>query len=95
MSGKRIEIHALQDLVRLHRMGTGKRAVARMLGISPNTERPYREVFEAAGLLHGAVDELPTTAELRQALQTYAPPKTPSNRSLPRRSGARASRAYF
>lgn len=77
MSGKRVEIHVLQDLVRLHRMGTGKRAVARMLGMSPNTERPYREAFEAAGLLEGAADSLPSMEELRQAVLTFAPPKVP------------------
>ena len=78
MSGKRVEIHVLQDLVRLHRMGVGKRAVARMLGMSPNTERPYREAFEAAGLLEGAADALPSLEELRQAVLTFAPPKTPA-----------------
>src|SRR5262245_28773742 len=32
-------MHRLQDLVRLYRLGTGARLVARRLRISPNTER--------------------------------------------------------
>lgn len=36
----------LQELVRLHRMGTGAREVARMLLMSPNTEREYRQALE-------------------------------------------------
>lgn len=35
----RTDMHKVQELVRLHRMGTGAREVARLLGISPNTER--------------------------------------------------------
>ena len=77
VSAKRIEIHILQDLVRLHRMGTGSREVARLLGVSPNTEREYRNAFAAAGLLAGDVDELPSLAELRAAVAKFAPPKVP------------------
>ena len=39
MCTRRVEMHRLQALVRLHRMGTGAREVARMLHMSPNTER--------------------------------------------------------
>ena len=38
-------MHQLQELVRLHRLGTGAPEVARLLGISPNTEREYRLAF--------------------------------------------------
>ncbi len=41
MSAKRTDMHRLQELVRLHRMGTGAREVARLLRMSPNTERDY------------------------------------------------------
>ena len=64
MSQKRTEMDQLQELVRLHRMGTGCREVARLLAISPNTERQYREILEAEGLLAGAVDALPALTEL-------------------------------
>ena len=49
MAGRRVGMHRLQDLVRLHRMGTGAREVARLLGMSPNTERLYREAVGAEG----------------------------------------------
>jgi hypothetical protein len=46
-------MHRLQELVRLHRMGTGAREVARLLAMSPNTERVYREALQKAELLAG------------------------------------------
>ncbi len=51
MSQQRTEMDQLQELVRLHRMGTGCREVVRLLAISPNTERHYREILAAEGLL--------------------------------------------
>lgn len=75
MSARRTGMHRLQDLVRLHRMGTGAREVARLLKMSPNTERHYREALRAAGMLAGAVAELPTMAALRAAVHEHAPPK--------------------
>ncbi len=41
----RKDMHQLQELVRLHRLGVGAREVARLLQMSPNTEREYRESF--------------------------------------------------
>ena len=66
-------MHTLQEFVRLARMGTGYRAIARMLRISPNTEREYRRALEAAGLLTGAPDELPELAVLQAALAQHKP----------------------
>ena len=43
MSKRGVDMDRLQELVRLHRMGTGEREVARLLGMSPTTERSYRE----------------------------------------------------
>ncbi|MFN3327082.1 MAG: IS21 family transposase, partial [Bryobacteraceae bacterium] len=57
----------------LHRLGTGAREVARLLGISPNTEREYRIAFSKAGLLAGAVDDLPTLEALRATLPKTVP----------------------
>ena len=42
---KRIDMHRLQELVRLHRIGTGARETARLLLMGPNTERMYREAL--------------------------------------------------
>ena len=49
---RRVEMDRLQELVRLHRMGTGGREVARLLGMSPNTERVYRRALETAQMLY-------------------------------------------
>lgn len=67
----------LRELVRLHRMGTGARGVARLLGMSPNTERHYREVLVAAGLMDGDAAELPDLETLKAAVEARAPRKLP------------------
>ena len=80
---KRVEMHRLEEMVRLHRLGTTKHEVARMLVMSPNTERVYRGALAAAGLLDGPVDTLPSLAELRAAVVTHHPPKlAPQQMSL-------------
>ncbi|HXQ22293.1 MAG TPA: hypothetical protein VN812_11515, partial [Candidatus Acidoferrales bacterium] len=82
MSQQRTEMDQLQELVRLHRMGTGYREIARLLGISPNTERQYREMLAAEGLLAGAVDALPALAELKAAVVKHVGEKrTPQQTS--------------
>lgn len=50
---ERVDMHRLQELVRLHRMGSGSHAAARMLRMSPKTERVYRTALMAAGLWDG------------------------------------------
>ena len=73
MGRERADMHKLQELVRLHRMGVGARAVARRLSMSPNTERRYRRVLASAGLLAGEPDALPTMARLRAAVEASWP----------------------
>ncbi len=75
MSRKRKDMHQLQELVRLHRLGTGAREVARLLGVSPNTEREYRRAFQAAGLLEGPAEDLPVLEALKATLPHTLPPK--------------------
>ena len=70
-------MHRLQELVRLHRLGTGAREVARMLGMSPNTERSYREAIADAGLLGGDPEQLPELAALRTVVEAAKPPLEP------------------
>ena len=73
-------MHRLQDLVRLHRGGTGARRVAALLGMSPNTERAYRVALEEAGLLRGPPEELPMLAELKAAVLKHRPsPAAPAH----------------
>ncbi|NVJ28576.1 hypothetical protein HUW62_46010 [Myxococcus sp. AM011] len=55
----------LRELVRLHRMGTGAREVARLLGMGPNTERAYRAALVAGGVLEGPADEVPELDALK------------------------------
>lgn len=65
----------LRELVRLHRSGRGARDVARLLGISPNTERRYRRRLRAAGLLAGDPTDLPTLDELQAVVCKPKRPK--------------------
>ena len=61
----------LQELVRLHRMGTGYREVARLLAISPNTERQYRGILATEELLSGSVEALPELGDLKAAVTKH------------------------
>jgi len=76
MCMRRIDMDRLQELVRLHRMGTGFRESARLLAMSPNTERQYRTALNAAGLFDGAVEELPLLEKLKAAVLERLPPAT-------------------
>jgi transposase len=72
---ERTDMHRLQELVRLHRSGRGAREVARLLGMSPNTERIYRNALAEASLLAGDPDQLPELDELRRAVVAQLPVK--------------------
>lgn len=78
---KRIEMHRLEEMVRLHRLGVAKHPLARMLVMSPNTERRYRMALVAAGLLDGPADALPSVVELRAAVVLHHPAKVPPQQS--------------
>ena len=68
MAARRVKMDRLLELVRLHRLGTGAREVARLLQMSPNTERRYREALQSAELLDGPVEPLPELGALKAAL---------------------------
>lgn len=74
---RKVDMHQLQELLRLHRKGETARSVARKVGISPNTERRYRRALEAAGLLTGSADDLPGMAELKRAVDLHLPESRP------------------
>ncbi len=61
-------MYRLQEMLRLHRMGTKCHRVAQLLQMSPNTERGYRIALEAADLFEGSPDELPDCETLRTAV---------------------------
>jgi transposase len=77
MSKRRVDMDRLQELVRLHRMGAGAREVARMLRMSPNTERDYRQALEKEGLLAGAADDIAPLEVLRAAVERQLPVVAP------------------
>ena len=76
-------MHKVQELVRLHRKGVGAREVARLLRISPNTERFWRRRLDAVGLLKGAIDELPDIEELDGVVSARQPPQQVSSVQWP------------
>ena len=77
MSAPRTDMHRLQELVRLYRMGVGARQRARLLRMSTRTDREYREAIAAAGLLEGNPANPPDVAELRAAVEAAKPPPEP------------------
>ncbi len=77
MSATRVDMHRLQELVRLYRLDTSVRERARMLGMSTRTERRYRQALDGAGLLRGDVQDLPDLDELCAAVDTSMPPPPP------------------
>ncbi len=78
MSNRSTDMHRLQELVRLHRKGEGCREVARLLKMSPNTERRFREALKEAQLLAGPVTPLPELEELKVAVAKFCPSKQPA-----------------
>lgn len=64
------DMHQLQELVRLHRLGHGPGDVAASLQLDPKTERKYRLLIRLAGLLDGPATELPDLVTLRRAVVT-------------------------
>jgi transposase len=77
MSNERIDMHRLQDLVRMHREGVGCREIARLLKMSPNTERKYRHALNKADLLKGEPSEIVALDVLKQAVAELLPPAKP------------------
>lgn len=83
MSKARVEMHRLQELVRLHRMHTPPREVARLLQMGPNTEREYRTALLQAELLHGPIETLPELEVLKAAVVAAKPaPSAPPPQSI-------------
>lgn len=69
------DMHQLQELVRLHRLGHSVGDIATALQIDPKTERKYRRTLRLAGLLDGPATELPELVALRTAvIEESAPP---------------------
>lgn len=95
MSKPRLAMDRLEELVRLHRKGVSCREVARLLGMSPNTERQYRSALEEAGFIEGKADELPSVEQLKVAVTAYVPSKqSPQQTSSVSPWGAEIKKMY-
>lgn len=81
MGRARIDMHRLQEVIRLHRLGRSGRAIARQLRIGRNTLGGYLDAVTKAGLLDGSADELPAVDVLRAIVEEHAPSKTPPEQS--------------
>ncbi len=68
MSARRTDMHRIQELVRLHRLGQGQRAIAQQLGMGRDTIRTYQGKLREAGLLEGCPADLPDSAALREVV---------------------------
>ncbi len=77
MGAHRTDMHRLQELVRLHRLGRTSREIARMLEMGRDTIRAYFEALAAAGLLEGDAAVLPTPEALRDAVLAGKPLPAP------------------
>ena len=74
MGARRTDMHRLQEVVRLHRLGRSSRAIARQLRMGRDTIRGYLKALRTAGVLDGSADELPA---LRAVVAKHAPAKIP------------------
>lgn len=75
MAARRTDVHRLQEVVRLHRMGVSHRRVARDLRMSRMTIGRALGAFEKAGLLAGDPRELPELAVLKEVFEAAHPSK--------------------
>ncbi len=68
MSARRTDMHRIQELVRLHRLGQGQRAIAQQLGMGRDTIRTYQGKLREAGLLEGCPADLPDSGVLKKVI---------------------------
>lgn len=73
MAAKRIDMHRLQELVRLHRMGASARKIAQSLRMGRNTMRGYLAALAEAGVADGPADDLPALEVLCEAVRARLP----------------------
>lgn len=82
MGARRTDLHRLQEMLRLHRLGQGSRGIARQLRMGRDTIRCYLGALSAAKLLEGSPDELPDLDRLRVIVEEHVDSKeAPQQRS--------------
>ena len=83
MSARRIDMHRIQEVIRLHRLGRSRRVIARQLRMGRNTIRSYQEQLKKAGLLEGSADDLPAIEAVQAVIaEEFPPPVTSTQSSL-------------
>ncbi len=61
MAGRRADVHRLQEVVRLHRMGRSRRRIARELRMGRDTIAKALEAFRRAGCWKGIPGSFPSS----------------------------------
>ncbi len=75
MGARKTDMHRLQELVRLHRLGTSTRTIARQLRMGRDTIRASLNAFQKAGLLDDGPSDLPDLDVLRVLIEEHVPSK--------------------
>lgn len=75
MSRSRTDMHRLQEIVRLHRLKTSARTIARQLRMGRNTIKAYLDALSTAGVLEGDPANLPGFEVLRTIVEEHVPAK--------------------
>lgn len=73
MAARKVDMHRLQEFVRLHRMGCSARQCAKLLGLGRNTIRRYSDHLRTTGLLDGQPEALPSHDQLQQGVAQSQP----------------------
>lgn len=71
MGARRTDMHRLQEMLRLHRLGRRSRSIARQLRMGRDTIRGYLDILARAGWLEGPVDDLPELGALQALVQEH------------------------
>ena len=53
MTARKTDMHQLQEVIRLHRLGQSRRKIAQQLRMGRDTIRGYLEIFSKKGVLEG------------------------------------------
>ena len=75
MGARKIDMHRLQEMVRLLRMGRSARQIAQRLRMGRDTIRAYRRGLKKAGVLDGEPDDLPDVGQLQTLVSEHVPSK--------------------
>lgn len=73
MAARRTDMHRLQEVIRLHRLGQSCRRIARQLGMGRDTIRHHLRILAQAGLLEGAPEALPDLTVLAGLMRERLP----------------------